>query len=237
MLLLFDIDGTLITGGPARRAFQLALERTYGTTGSLRSHSFAGKTDGRSLREILSAAGCSPGEIKAREPAFWDCYLGELESRIGGEPVTRLPGAHELVCRLSDCPDAYLGLVTGNVAGGARLKLQSAGLWEHFAVGAFGCDHEVRNELPRFALDRASAWWGRPFRGEHAVVIGDTPLDVECGQAVGATTVAVATGQYSLSQLGRTGADHVLPDLADTAAFIEILDMVRVSTGTRGVRA
>ena len=92
MLILFDIDGTLTTGGPARSAFQLALEETYGTAGPIATHDFSGKTDPRITRELLTAAGCRPRDIEAGLPRFWTRYLSELEARIDGHPVTVLPG-------------------------------------------------------------------------------------------------------------------------------------------------
>ncbi len=227
MLILFDIDGTLTTGGPARSAFQHALEETYGTAGPIATHDFSGKTDPRITRELLTAAGRHAREIEAGLPRFWARYLSELEARIDGHPVTVLPGVHELIAALAARQDVHLGLVTGNVAGGARLKLLSARLWHHFPVGGFGSDNEVRNELPRVALDRASAHWGRAFRASDAVIIGDTPRDVACGKAVGAATVAVATGRFSRAQLLDTAADRVLPDLVDTSAAVEALTAPR----------
>ncbi len=223
VLLLFDIDGTLTVGGPGKAAFGAALHDVYGTTGPLANHDFAGKTDPLLLRELLTAAGCGAGEIEAGLRRFWRRYDAELEARIDAEPVTVLPGVHDLIDALAARDDVFLGLVTGNVEAGARLKLQSAGLWHHFPVGAFGSDHESRNELPPVALERAAAHWGRPFRGGDAVVIGDTPRDVECGNQVGAATVAVATGRFSERALRATGADRVLTDLADTRAAIELL--------------
>lgn len=223
MLLLFDIDGTLTRGGPAVTAFRIALEHTYGTAGPVGEYDFAGKTDPRILRDLLGAAGLAPDEIAGGLPRFWVRYLGELEARIATEPVTVLPGVHTLIAELAVRNDVFLGLVTGNVADGARLKLGSAGLWHHFPVGGFGSDHEVRNELPQVALDRASRHWGRAFNGRESVIIGDTPRDMECARAVGAATVAVTTGRFSSAELRAAGADNVLSDLSDTAAAVETL--------------
>ncbi len=223
MLLLFDIDGTLTRGGPAVTAFRLALEHTYGTAGPVGEYDFAGKTDPRILRDLLTAAGLAPDEIDRGLPRFWVRYLAELEARIGADPVTVLPGVRRLIGELAARDDVFLGLVTGNVAGGARLKLGSAGLWHHFPVGGFGSDHEVRNELPQVALNRASRHWGRAFNGEESVIIGDTPRDMECARAVGAATVAVTTGRFSSAALREAGADRILPDFSDTAATIEAL--------------
>ena len=215
MLLLFDIDGTLTIGGPGKTAFGHALKRTYGTAGPIVNHDFSGKTDPLILRELLTAAGHAPHEIQAGLPRFRDLYLAELEALIGADPVTVLPGVRALLAALADRSDVHLGLVTGNVRGGARIKLGSVGLWEHFPVGGFGCDHEVRDELPPVALQRAAVHWGRTFRGKDTVVIGDTPRDVACGKAVGAVTVAVTTGRFSADALDRAGADRVLPGFAD----------------------
>lgn len=220
MLLLFDIDGTLTIGGPGKAAFGVALERTYGTAGPIVNHDFSGKTDPLILRELLAAAGRAPHEIEAGLPRFRDLYLAELEARIGADPVAVLPGVRELLDALTARDDVHLGLVTGNVTGGARVKLGSVGLWDRFPVGAFGCDHEVRDELPPVALQRARAHWGRPFLGEDTVVIGDTPRDVACGKAVGAATVAVTTGRFSAEALERAGADRVLPGFADVDAAL-----------------
>jgi len=223
VLLLFDIDGTLTIGGPGKTAFRVALERIYGTAGPIADHDFSGKTDPLLLRELLSAAGHAPDEIEAGRARFWEVYLAELEARLAAEPVTVLPGVRELIDALERRGDVFLGLLTGNVRGGARLKLGAAGLWEHFPVGAFGCDHESRNELPHFALTRARAHWGRDFRREDTVVIGDTPRDVACGRAVGAVTVAVATGRFAAAELGRAGANRVLPGFADVRAAMEAI--------------
>lgn len=226
MLLLFDIDGTLTQGGPARKAFTLALERIYGTAGPVHTHDFSGKTDPQSVREILGAAGLGPRAIEAGLPRFVASYLAELEARIGAEPATALPGAHALIGTLEARDDVFLGLVTGNVEGGARLKLGSVGLWDPFPVGGFGSDHEDRNELPGFAMRRAAVHWGRAFHGEDTVIIGDTPRDVACGKAVGAATVGVATGRFSGAELMATGADRVLPGFADPeAALATLLDL------------
>jgi len=235
LLLLFDIDGTLTIGGPGKTAFRVALERTYGTAGPIVNHDFSGKTDPLLLRELLTAAGRTAAGIRAGLPRFWELYLAELEARIGADPVAVLPGVRELLDALTVHDGVHLGLVTGNVKGGARVKLGSAGLWEHFPIGAFGCDHEVRDELPPVALRRAEAHWGRPFRGEDTVVIGDTPRDVACGRAAGAATVAVTTGRFSAEALERAGADRVLPGFADVDAALAALVASRASNDMTSV--
>lgn len=220
MLLLFDIDGTLTWGGPAKEAFQIGLEEVFGTAGPIEDHEFSGKTDPQIARELMLRAGFVGEEIDAGIEALWEAYLGELERRIVDQPVTVLPGVADLLSALDSRLDVFLGLVTGNVERGARLKLGSVGLTDFFPVGGFGSDHEARDRLPPVALQRASAHWGRTFSGADAVVIGDTPRDVTCGKAAGAATMAVATGRFSAAELRACGPDAVLEDLTDTEAVL-----------------
>lgn len=222
-LLLFDIDGTLVAGGPAKDAFQVAMIEAFGTTGPIQSHPFAGKTDPQIARELLVRAGVPDQEVDRGLPALYERYLVELERRLPERPVAVLPGVRALVSALVELEDVALGLVTGNIAGGARLKLQGPGLDHHFEIGAYGSDAEERNELPGVALARARERWGVDFAAEDVVVIGDTPKDVECGQAHGLTTVAVATGSFEAHELEEAGAHHVLPNLSDTPRVRELL--------------
>lgn len=222
-LILFDIDGTLIWGGPAKDAFQTALLDTFGTTGRIEGHSFAGKTDPQIARELLSGAGLPRDRIDAGLHDMWPRYLALLETMLVERPVDVLAGVPELLDLLETVPDVGLGLLTGNIEGGARLKLRSAELWERFHVGSYGSDHADRDELPAIALERARARWGAPDRRTDVVVVGDTPRDVACGRKGGARTLAVATGRYSVEQLDETGADRVLADLTATRDVLEWL--------------
>ena len=223
-LILFDIDGTLVWGGPAKEAFTLALERAYGTAGPVHLISFAGKTDPQIAREVLRAAGLDDARIDAGLLRLWTLYARELERRLPAKPVTALPGARRLLAALERRGEAAMGLVTGNIREGARLKLGSAGLEaEAFPAGAFGCDRELRNDLPAIAVGRAEQAWGVRFPAESVVIVGDTPLDVECGRHFGARTFAVATGHFSAAELEATGADHVAPDLTRTREVVDVL--------------
>lgn len=225
-LLLFDIDGTLVSGGPAKQAFHIALLEAFGMAGEIEVHDFSGKTDPQIARELLSGAGLSHPEIDARLSHVFDRYLTELEARLPAEPVRILPGVELLLEALTEKAhgeEVALGLVTGNVARGADLKLRSAGLREPFVVGGLGSDSEERNDLPRIALDRARDHWGTEFAAEHVWVIGDTPRDVTCAQAHGLRSLAVATGNFTQQQLAHTGADVVLADLVDTQRVVQQL--------------
>lgn len=222
-LILFDVDGTLLSGGPAKEAFHEALLETFGTAGPIEAWEFSGKTDPQIARELLLAAGIEPGEIDRGFPRLWDRYLEKLESRLSGDPTRILPGVAAVLEGLAPRAEVGLGLVTGNLVRGAELKLGAAGIRTSFPVGAFGSDHEARNELPGIALRRARDHWGFRVRPEDAVVVGDTPRDVECGRHHGTRTVAVATGRFGVEELTGTGADRVLENLDDTDRVLAAL--------------
>ncbi|MCJ7627817.1 MAG: haloacid dehalogenase-like hydrolase [Longimicrobiales bacterium] len=222
-LLLFDIDGTLVRGGPAKKAFELAMELVFGTAGPIDSHDFSGKTDPQIARELLRAAGFGDERIDAGFEPLWQEYLGELESMLEEMPMTLLPGVRALLEHLSGMDDVAMGLLTGNIVGGARLKLDSVGLMGFFPIGGFGSDSEVREDLPAVAIRRAFRAWGIEFPAPSVVVVGDTPRDVACGKYGGTRTVAVATGRYDAGRLAATGPDRVLEDLGDLALSVQAL--------------
>lgn len=229
-LVLFDIDGTLLwTDGAGRRAIHRALLDEHGTAGPIDTYRFDGKTDPQIVRELLSEAGIPAPLITERFGAVWGRYLKNLESElVRDRTATRLlAGVRELLAAL-EAPErdghVLVGLLTGNLASGAALKLRAAGLApERFAVGAYGSDAEQRGDLPPVALRRAVIQAGREIAGTEVVIVGDTPEDVACGRSIGARSVAVATGYYALDALHAAGATHVFPDLADTGAVLAAL--------------
>ena len=222
-LLLFDIDGTLIWGGPAKDAFCLAMVETFGTAGDIETFSFAGRTDPEIARGLLAGTGMSDEDIERGFPELWERYLGYLEARLPANPVDILPGVPALLDALAAEPDIAMGLLTGNIIRGAQLKLGSAGLLDHFMMGSYGSDHEERDELPAIALSRARETWGVEFDPQDVLVLGDTPRDVACGKREGLRTLAVATGHHDVDSLRATGADHVVDDFSDTAAIVALL--------------
>ncbi len=147
---------------------------------------------------------------------MFDDYLAGLAIELETETRHRLfPGVAQLIPALADDPRVVLGLVTGNVQQGARLKLDHFGLWDAFEVGAFGSDDRGRDRLPAIAIDRAEAKTGCRFHGADVVVVGDTPADIQCARAVGATAVAVATGQPARETLAGCQPDMLLDSMAD----------------------
>ncbi len=222
-LLLFDIDGTLVRGGPAKKVFETALSAVFGTAGPINGHDFSGKTDPQIARELLDAAGVEVSAIDAGFPALWEAYLGGLRESLPVTPMTVIPGVSEILAHLAGVDGVALGLLTGNIVEGARLKLGSVGLMDYFPIGGFGSDSEVREELPVVAMERAERNWGVAFHPGSVVVIGDTPRDVACGKHAGTRTVAVATGRFDEEALARTGADRVLPDMTDLEGAVRTL--------------
>jgi phosphoglycolate phosphatase len=221
-LVLFDIDGTLVRGGPAKDAFHSAMVRAFGTAGAIHVHEFAGKTDPQIARELLTGAGLSDEQVEVGFPVLWEHYIAQLESMLVGHPMQVIPGVAELLDAL-DGRGAAMGLVTGNIAPGARLKLSSAGLHGRFHVGGYGSDHERREHLPRVAMDRALEAFGVTFSADRVIVIGDTPRDVACGLHEGVRTLGVATGSYDVDSLACAGAHAAFADLTDTEAVLRFL--------------
>lgn len=224
-LFLFDVDGTLVTArGAGRAAFGRALAATYGTAGAVDRYDFRGKTDPRIVWDLMRGAGLDDAAIARGLETFYAAYLEELRGIIGdGSRVQVMPGVAEVVRALAARDDAMVGLLTGNIEAGARLKLTPTGLWPLFRVGAFGSDDMDRRRLPVIACARARSVAGRDFPFERVTIIGDTPLDVDCARACGAVAVAVATGQHPHDELAACGPDHIFTDFADVARALAAL--------------
>ena len=226
MVLLFDIDGTILQShGVGRRSIEAALSDAVGETFDTSEVSFSGKTDRQIFRQILTMAherGAEVGEMEAAITAFGDTYSGRMHAALRDARVEGLPGAVDLVQRLA-ADGAEMGLLTGNLQPIAFAKVGRLGLGPaEFPFGAFGSDGEDRNALPAIAVRRASAHLGREVDPAEVVVIGDTPLDVACARAGGCVAVAVATGHYGADELA--DADVVL----DTLEAFQLEDVAAV---------
>lgn len=228
-LFLFDIDGTLVTArGAGRLALGRALASTYGSTGPIEAYDFRGKTDQQIVRDLMRHTGLDDGRIMAGLPACFAAYVAGLEALLADDSrVTILPGVRELVRALADRDDALVGLLTGNIEAGARVKLRPTRLWDVFRVGAFGSDDIDRRRLPAVACERAQRLTGRRFAFEEVTIIGDTPLDIDCAHACGAVAVAVATGFHPAEDLQACAPDLLFTDFADVPAALAALTAPR----------
>jgi phosphoglycolate phosphatase-like HAD superfamily hydrolase len=251
-LILFDIDCTLVDAhGAGGRAMLRAIKDVYGVEGELGDYSFHGRTDpgiisdlatlwgadasdapaGRAGREtqpevvhgVATAIGTPAGLVGRRMEQCIARYLELLREEIAHASVETLPGIRELVTALAADRRALVGLLTGNVDEGARLKLEPTGLLPLFKVGAYGSDSALRADLPAVAVARAEALGGRRFAGKDVVVIGDTPADIECGASLGVTAVAVATGRHTVDDLAFHGPDHLYADFSGWRAAYDAI--------------
>jgi phosphoglycolate phosphatase len=222
-LVLFDIDGTLLSaGGAGRRAIHTALREVFGSTGP-GDYWFDGKTDRQIVRDLMRADGHTDPVIDARMDAVLLRYLECLraEVRDPDHPMQVHAGVRELLDALEARDDIVIGLLTGNLEAGAHTKLEAVGLNpSRFVIGAFGSDHESRPQLPALAQRRARERLGVDLPGSAVVVIGDTPADIACGQGIGARAIGVATGRYTAEQLRACGPCAVFDDLAQTSDVV-----------------
>ena len=201
----------------------LAFEEIFGIRNAFSGVPLAGRTDAWILRDGATAHGISPDSPALAR--FRDIYLRHLAIELD-KPGPRkgvMPGVRELLDALAARDDIYLALLTGNYEGGARLKLEYFDLWRYFRCGAFGDDAPDRNALVPVALERAVACGMPSFAPADVIVVGDTPNDVACAQAVGAVPVGVATGGYTADQLRECGADIVFDTLEDAETFVRLL--------------
>jgi phosphoglycolate phosphatase len=212
-LVLFDIDGTLIrSGGAGVRAFEKTFSEIFGLKDATKQIKFAGRTDVSLVREAFRLFDVDPSEANFRK--FFEHYPKFLDELLHISVGGVCEGIARLIDELKQVPEKpTLGLLTGNVRRGAELKLSYYKLWHHFTTGAFADDHEDRNCIAGVAKQRGEALVGRALRGEEIVVIGDTPLDILCGQSIGAKVLAVGTGEFGRAELAKTNptwaVDHV----------------------------
>jgi phosphoglycolate phosphatase len=222
-LILFDIDGTLLSAGRAARdSILAALRSVLGWKGSADGNDFSGKTDPQILRELVEGS-VGRDRFDATLGEVLDRYVEELESRLRPDAVVPKPGIPALLERLSREPRVVLGLLTGNIERGARLKLGPPDFNRFFPFGAFGDDSADRYCLPAVAVARARERTGGDFPAAAVVVIGDSVHDVGCGRSLGARTIAVATGPTSAERLAALRPHALFSDFSDVDAATEAI--------------
>jgi phosphoglycolate phosphatase len=224
-VLLFDIDGTLVTtGGAGRRAISRAFETLHGRRDACDSFSLSGMTDRAIVRKALSIIGA---EISAMAiDAVIGSYLSFLDEEVERTADAEYfvhAGMREAVAESRARQGVAVGLGTGNVREGARVKLERVGIYDQFAFGGFGCDHEDRVELIRHGARCGAQLLGAPLEECRVVVIGDTPKDVDAAKGIGALCIGVGTGNFTAAALREAGADFAFSDFTERGALDALL--------------
>lgn len=226
-LLLFDIDGTLLTSdGVGRRTIRATLEGIIGRPVTSDTVSFSGRTDPAIMRDVLIESGCNREEAEEMLPECLNAFAEIFCDRVEPRHMTVLPGVYELLNTVTDRYGLSLGLVTGNLERTAFAKLGAAGLDHYFSFGAYGSDHEDRNLLPGVAMERALGHGHDAVHADRTVVIGDTEHDITCSRYAGVSVVAVSTGKVSFETLESHGPDLLLSHLEDHDTIVSFLDVV-----------
>ncbi|WP_297212207.1 MULTISPECIES: HAD family hydrolase [Thermodesulfovibrio] len=221
-LLLFDIDGTLISaGGAGTRSLNRAFEKVLGIREAFVNFEMAGKTDIQIIKEGLKLHGIIPEKNLIDD--LIDSYLMFLQVEINNNSKHIKPGVVDFINFMTGSFSYPMGLLTGNLEKGARIKLEPFALNSYFPFGAFGSDHENRNNLLPIAVERYEKFFKKPINFSDCIVIGDTPRDVACAKPYGAKVIAVATGPFTREDLQKTDADVVVENLSEIDKIQKIL--------------
>lgn len=214
--ILFDIDGTLMHAkGAGREAFGIAFREAYGVAyPDMEKVSFVGATDLGVVRKMATACGCvsTPG----KEEHFSLLMAKRLDDLMDQTPPHRFPRVPEFLGELVK-EKAVLGLATGNIRSTAWSKVRHIGVDHFFTFGGYGNDDQDRNKIAFFACSRC------PASHRPALLVGDTPRDVEAGHALGIPVLAVGTGWVSMEDLAASGADSILPDFSDIPRTMDVV--------------
>jgi phosphoglycolate phosphatase-like HAD superfamily hydrolase len=222
-LLLFDIDGTLLSAhGVPKIAMATVLERRYQCFEYDTNYDFSGRTDPQIVEHLLKYDNREYSEDLTDEILGEFCIELNKEIVNGKKPVIH-PGVCDLVEKLSITENVYLGLVTGNVSEGARIKLEAVDLQTYFPIGGFGDDSKDRNELPPIAKLRAEKYFSTKFLSNDIWIIGDSIYDVECAQKNGLRCLAVATGKTSKDKLIEANPEFIEEDFSDLDKIQHVL--------------
>lgn len=227
-IILFDIDGTVLTcKGAGQMAMEAALTDVFNLQPPFENIPCAGRTDrgiGSSVFATFEQEDCEENRIR-----FRDSYLSHLPRCLSERNAVLLPGIIELLDALAQYPKVNMSLLTGNYETAATIKLQHFGLHERFEGGVFGDTHAERDRLASDAIEQFSTADGTQLSGEHFLIIGDTPADIQCARAIDASVIAVATGIHDQHTLERSKPDVLLPDLSDTQLAVNAIESLLLS--------
>ncbi len=231
-LVLFDIDGTLVrTGGAGVKAFRKVFATEFDAVEGFEQLKFAGRTDVSLVREFFRFHRIP--ETPDNFERFFNSYVFWLDRIIRDSTTALCPGVLEFLneVRIFE-PRPVIGLLTGNIRLGAEIKLRHFEIWDLFETGAFADDHEDRDKIAEVARQRGSRILQRELADGEALVVGDTPLDIRCGRAIGARVLAVATGGASLEHLQAHQPDWAVEDLTRIRASTLLGEVSRPSQHT-----
>ncbi|MCP4195095.1 MAG: HAD hydrolase-like protein [Planctomycetaceae bacterium] len=220
---LFDIDGTLIlAGGAGQEAAFATLTEIFAVVEPKRDQiRFAGRTDRAITRDLFEAHQIAVNEENWIR--FRDAYLKHLQNFLVERPGEVLVGVQDAIAQLHECPNSHLGLLTGNLEAGAEAKLRHYELWHYFDFGGYGDHHTSRNDVAEMAFSNAKTHLQRAVAPRDVWVIGDTANDIRCAKAIGANSVAVATGGFSVDELAEEKPDVLLTDLSPSELVEKLL--------------
>ncbi len=218
-LFLFDIDGTILNfrHQVAKALFIELMTEVFGKEfDETHLPDFNGRTDLYILRTMAENHGIDFNGLSAKLPEVWEAIIAKFQNYSTPEYIELLPGVHEILVSLSQRDDVTLGLITGNFRANAYLKLKAHDLGDFFKFGAFGDDHENRNNLPPIAISKANVHLNSDvFTSRNTLIIGDTKRDIECAKFNQIKSVAVGTGKYTLDELSEDNPDLLLSDMSD----------------------
>ena len=225
ILVLFDIDGTLLhPGSGARQSLSQAIHEEIGQQLKIEPGFCAGKTDLLIISSLLEKAGCLVQEIQPLMKSVIKRYLELLETNYNAKNDAYMyEGALELIEALNERPEVFLGLLTGNVEKGARIKLGPFGVNDLLPTGAFGEDGFDRTDLSRVAVNRAEAEYGVQFLPHNISVIGDTVADIKCGKVIDAKSIVVSQHLRNEEELIEANPDFLFTDLVNTENIVHAI--------------
>ena len=224
-LVLFDIDETLISSdGAGRRAIGQAIARMFNVDISKISVNLSGKTDPQILHEILKASSFTEAEVEEKMAEILEIYISLLQNQIDQSKKYIIHnGIPEILTKLENTENTFLGLLTGNIERGARMKLEKCKLNNYFPIGAYGSDSANRMELPKIATDRGSKHYELEFSPQEVTIIGDSIYDVMCAKGFGAKSLAVNTGSTKRDLLVEQEPDYLFEDMSDIDAVMQAI--------------
>lgn len=225
-LLLWDIDGTLVSTGRAGEfALDSALDRCFGIKGSIEHVDYRGRTDRRIGEMLLELHGVERSPQNLHD--FMETYLVCLEQELPRREGVVHPGILDILELGRHKKHLVNALLTGNLERGAKLKLEHYKVWHFFEFGAFADDSANRNDLGPVALRRAVEKKGLHIPPERVFVIGDTPHDIACARVIGAKAIAVATGGYPKDELEAHTPDALFDDFRHPEEFFRLIETIR----------